>query len=417
MRVSFVFVVLTILFGASFVSANDCPKQGERRAVATDAAVQNKQITVGTCYDPQNAVAINQGAEEAKQYLKSIFKPVTSCTPADEQINRVDAAFATCAARFLKEFNSRYGGAVITRAYNSVQCETDMCKRGPPGVGNTGCGGFAKIAVSGGAVVSNHVRSVAMDVSAGSKQEQMIAFAHQNPQFGMCFPVASWDKVHMVLGGVPGGERCAQVPKPCDGVNFDPNSIQNPDMTNFRNTQNNPTAGPQSLANAIRSYTNPPANTLGTNQPLSASTQNTISSIFAMPATTTTSVTTDTTATTTQASSTIDILTTIALGASDIATSTSITSPSVTINSGDAVFLNPNVFQNLQSAQNQFVPDPSFPSSQTFTSPDLNPTVYQSPQNLSRVEATIRDIRARLDSILQYVRPFGAVHQVTPLTY
>lgn len=377
------------------------------------AGIQNP--TVGMLWDPSNP-HVGQQAGEAKQYLKSIFKPVTSCTPADEQINKVNDAFALCAARFLKEFNSRYGGAVITRGYNSVQCETDMCKRGPPGVGNTGCGGFAKIAVSGGAVVSNHVRSVALDVSAGARQEQMIAFAHQNPQFGVCFPLASWDKVHMVLGGIPGGERCAQVTKPCDGVTFDPNSIQNPDMTNFRNVQNNPTAGPQSLANAIRSYTNPPANTLGASQPLSPASQNTIASIFAMPATTTAFV--NTTATSTgQATSSIDILTTISLGASDIATSTSITNPSVTINSGDAVFLNPNVTQGTQNAQGQFVLNPSFPSSQTFTSPDLNTSMFQSPQNLSTIEATIRDIRARLDSILQYIRPFGAVHQVTPFTY
>jgi len=78
-----------------------------------------------------------------------------------------------------------------------------------------------------------------MDVNAVPENMYpvMWKFASDNPQFGVCFPFQDgrtgsiYDRPHMVLAGIGGSESslCARqgVTRPCDGSNFDPQSIQN----------------------------------------------------------------------------------------------------------------------------------------------------------------------------------------------
>lgn len=404
-------VFFLLLFPVTLVSANTvCPLAGQRPAVASDAAVQNGTIDLGTCYDPQNAAGISQGAEEAKQYLKSILKPATSCVPAQDQFNKVNDAFAICAARFLKTFNEQYGGAVVTRAWQTNQCETAMCAKGPPGVGNVGCGGFARIAVSGGIVDSNHTRGVALDVSAGSKQELMIAFANRNPQFGVCFPLASWDKVHMVLAGIGGGERCPAPNKPCDGVNFDPNSIQRPTAGDIRQAQMlQQPAGPQRLADVIRQYASPTSAATSASQPLSAATQNTVSSVFANPQLA--SLTNTETTSTGQGVSTADLLNSLLEDPSK-KTAHNTTSVGAEVDPNSAVQLTPpsNAQANASDTGSQ---TGYYVSPHTFVSSDLKFDASNPSTQLSPAQATIQQIRTRMETVTQYLTPFGAkVHPV-----
>ncbi len=389
MRFDILFLCGVIFFGAFPVSASIvCPRQGERPAVASDAAVQNGNIIIGTCYDPQNSGAVSQNAEQAKQYLKSIFKPVTSCTSAQEQVSKVNDAFAICAARFLKEFNSTQGGAQVIRAWNNVGCETAMCKR-PDGSANPGCGGFGRVAAEGRLVVSNHVLGVAMDVFAGSKQRQMIDFAHKNPQFGVCFPIASWDPVHMVLGGLKGGERCAQVPKPCEGVTFDP-SNQSPTIANTNAPQSSQ-GGPQQLADLIRTYTNPQRQPL-INQPI---TQNTVSSAFLTTPTFVNTGLNDTGVLPQQ--SAVDTLNNIANESNTGQTPVTVSSQNVKIDASNAAVLTPSS-QNINTQMNnqQNIQSPVVINTQTFTSSDLNQGASSQTNN----------VQSRFQTFMQYLRPY-----------
>lgn len=232
------YTVAGFLLGIAFfattptVFAAACP-EGYRLATAGDAVVHDptSKIAMGTCYKP-NEVGIGENAEVAREYLKSLDAGMSGqCTPLFEQYGRVNGSFAICAAQFLKAYQQEYGRVYVNRAFNNVACETDMCKRGPPGVGNVGCGGFARIAVSGGLVYSSHTTGLAMDVAVaegvGSAQQlKLIEFANKNPRFGLCFPITSWDRVHLVAAGFrENGESnmCANigVKDRCDAGNFD----------------------------------------------------------------------------------------------------------------------------------------------------------------------------------------------------
>ena len=161
----------------------------------------------------------------AKEYLKSLPRQSVGgsiCAPpgSDENIDRLNSTFATCAARFLKEYTSRYGGIVITSAYRD----------GTPGSSPKGDGKSAN-QCAGGAPGSNHQRGLAMDVYPSNGDfEQIWNFASQNPQFGICFPYKGGDRPHMALAGTGTGEaaKCATqgVSQSCSGTKFDPNSIQ-----------------------------------------------------------------------------------------------------------------------------------------------------------------------------------------------
>jgi hypothetical protein len=218
------FLLLMIAAPISNVSAAPCPNPGEQPALATDAAVQNGQITVGTCYNPANAVGIGQSAEQAKQYINSLPKqPLSNCAPPNEQnIEKLNNSFAVCAATFFKAYTAQYGSGslTITSAYRDAASGANAC--------------------AGGVNGSNHTKGLAIDVhptgaSSGNpsdkpKYQAMWKFASDHPEYGVCFPFQDHpfsgypygDWPHMILGGIPGSEgtKCAAqgVTKPCSGA-------------------------------------------------------------------------------------------------------------------------------------------------------------------------------------------------------
>ena len=221
-------VAFAIALSPLLANSADCPFANERRATAADAVVKNGTVSAGTCYDP-NAVGIGQTPEEAKLYLKSLPRQAVGgsrCAPPenDANIDMLNDTFATCAARFLKTYQERYGYIVIRSAYRSPS-------------GN---------ACAGGASGSNHQKGLAMDVNPASQDlyPTMWQFARSNPQFGVCFPYLGGDRPHMALAGTGTGEaaKCAGqgVTQACTG-SFDPSSI--------RTVSGSPSSG---LADGIR---------------------------------------------------------------------------------------------------------------------------------------------------------------------
>lgn len=196
--------------------------KNSRPATADDAVVKNGQIKAGECYNPSTP-GIKQSSEEAKQYLNTLPKrPLSNCAPpTQENINKLNDAFAICAARFFQEYTKRYGAVYITSAFRD----------GQPGTAANGSGQSAN-QCAGGVNGSNHTRGVAMDVNPAhdGMYAQLWHFARTNPQFGVCFPHLGSDRPHIILAGIDGSEgaKCAAqgVTRPCDGSGYDPNSIR-----------------------------------------------------------------------------------------------------------------------------------------------------------------------------------------------
>lgn len=254
-------VFLLVLFVATgsitpqAIAATDCSTiPGTRVATENDAVVKNGQVKAGSCYNP-NEYGISQSTEEAKAYLNTLPKrPLSNCAPPNQQnINRLNDAFAVCTARFFQAYQKQYGDTVtITSAFRD-----DTRGSGPDGRKSAN-------QCAGGVPGSNHSKGVAMDVYPNSGNWQRIwTFASNNPQFGVCFPFQNTpipgypngDRPHMILAGIGGseGSRCAAqgVTKACDGVKFDPNQVRPGSNTP---PSASPTAG---FTNAIRQALTP----------------------------------------------------------------------------------------------------------------------------------------------------------------
>lgn len=182
---------------------------GQRLTTADDAVVKNGTLKVGTCYNP-NDVGIGQGAEDAKAYLYSISTKIN--TADKEHIGKLNDSFAICAARFFKAYTSKYGTVQITSAWRSGADQ-------------------ARVSTS---PTSNHTRGLAVDVHpANQNYDQLMNFAKDNPQFGVCFARPMYngrpDLPHMTAAGIGSRtEDCSKygITKMCDaGGAFDPNAV------------------------------------------------------------------------------------------------------------------------------------------------------------------------------------------------
>ena len=217
---SLAFLLVVVTTSGHSVLGAECPNPGERPATASDAAVKNKRISVGTCFNP-NSEDIGASPEEAKRYLMSMKRQALSqCAPPNEEnIGRLNSTFAVCAARFFKAYQERYGTIVITSAYRDGPSGANRC--------------------AGGAANSNHTRGVAMDVYPANQADfpKLWKFASDNPEFGICFPhqqggantTGYSDRPHMILAGIGGSEAaaCARqgVKSPCSGTAFNPREV------------------------------------------------------------------------------------------------------------------------------------------------------------------------------------------------
>jgi hypothetical protein len=246
-------VVGTFFFAIPSTALAQFAPEGTVFTTPDDPIVRLGVLPKGTAYDPDD-LNIGQNAEEAKSYLRSISGQGRGCLSLDQQVGLLNGTFATCSSQFLQEFQKQYGiQPHVNRTATTISCEAAMCRNNP------GCGGF----MNSPAPYSSHVQGIAIDVSA-SNQNLMIAFAHANPQFGVCFPLASWDKVHLVSAGVPGNSEsgtCARmgISRSCDGRTIDPNSLNRPDPSQISNLLQNPSMPPPSNYPSQGAFTNPAA--------------------------------------------------------------------------------------------------------------------------------------------------------------
>lgn len=434
-RVLFVLGILAVslpLF-ASAQSA-DCPVAGTElitsatRVIATYAGIPADQ----KCWNPKDP-HVGEAAGDAKQYLASLKSGKNTCI-ADPKLefSQVNDALAICAARFLKAFQDSYGTKPqITRAWNSLQCEAKLCEN------NAGCGGFK----NSPAPYSNHVKGYAIDVTAGAKQEAMIAFANKNPKFGVCFPLASWDKVHLVLAGIKSGEKCPLATAPCDGVTFDPNIVPDPGppgQVNPNNSTGIPSVG--NLMQGLQNFFAPPPTPQcqagyillnGQCMPQQAQATNQVTSPFSYvtPATTPTPTAGGTTGTSVTGnnigsginiSGLIDTSITKQSGSSTSAIDliNALANPTTTPagSAGQPVSLNGSlgsqvVLQGVQTSNTRTLSATSTYAfshpSDTFVSPDLSQTPVQIGYRGGSTFTLLENIKQMLASILTLLRPFG----------
>ena len=234
----FALAILLLIVRAE-AATNGLPCDNPRLPTAAEVAA-GVPAGIPACLSDFRTAVGDDGS--AKVYLNSLPKhPLSQCAPPTaENINKLNPTFAICAAQFLKAYTETYGGVYITSAFRD----------GAPGSAGDGSGRSAN-ACAGGARGSNHQRGIAMDLYPNNGNfQQLWNFASQNPQFGVCFPYKGSDRPHMGLAGTGTGEaaRCAAqgVTRPCDGSNFDPNSI--------RTTNTTPTSG---LADRLRQTITP----------------------------------------------------------------------------------------------------------------------------------------------------------------
>lgn len=378
---------------------------------ATDKEVTAAQgkIKIGDPVCPIAQAGITADVGEAKQFLVSRIGDTNSCkiqrvTP-QMAIDGLNSAFATCAARFFKEYESRYSTKIrINRASNPRQCEAELCRN------NAGCGGY----MNHPAPNSNHVQGVAIDVSAAN-QRQMMLFAKQNPQFGVCFPFLDHptfkDDVHMILAGIQSGEArlngCQGVTKQCDGVTFNPNEIRNvtdvaaPPTTRFADSM-------REILGMKPAQPAAPAQQAFPSQQL-ASSQSPLSSFGASLATPLVSdslVTTDTLATT--SNSIADRLNAL------ISTTTSTTASATSV----PLVINPNDTATIVSHQTSGQTSGTAVigggiTQNTFTG---SAPTYQNatPTTLARYQSILTSLRTALERLLAYVRPFARSTNTVP---
>lgn len=163
--------------------------------------------------DAVKQYGFSENVAEAKEYIRSITKNLRNSNAPPTcpgNIDRLNNTFVVCAANFLKAAESVYGKGSVTvvSAYR------------PPRDLGDGCGNNR---AAGGATHSQHQRGLALDISPSGKATlpKLWRFAHDNPQFGVCFPYLRGDPPHMGMAGINSGEarRCANqgVTKICSG--------------------------------------------------------------------------------------------------------------------------------------------------------------------------------------------------------
>ena len=394
---------------------NPCNIPGTRPATASDAAVKNGTIEAGRCYNP-NEVGIGQNGEEAKAYLNSLPKRcVGQCAapPDKAHVDKLNDTFAICAANFFKAYTARYGTVYITSAYRD----------GPSG----------ENARAGGVPGSSHTRAIAIDVNPASENlyPMMWNFAKANPQFGICFPHEGFDRPHMILAGSGGGEaaKCAArgVARPCNGLSFDPSSVQ-PAYGGLSPTS--------ALSNQIRQalMTPPPPPPPQMQQPVSSSQQQPTQSAYQETPTGSGSTPTSQTPGSNlftpvnigtngntnlnnqpSPTSSIDLINALAnpisATSSEIGTPIAISLILETIKDIAGLGTTTRPTTATSTASGTIVSMQPVNSQPTFTSPDLAGSVPQySAQQLSTFQRALNDIRealARIASLLKPFRGFG----------
>lgn len=397
-------------------SAEVIPACGGVAAIrATDKEVTAAQgkIKIGDWVCPIAQAGVTADVGEAKQFLVSRIGDTNSCkvqrvTP-QMAIDGLNSAFATCAARFFKEYENRYNTKVrITRASNPIQCEAELCRN------NAGCGGY----MNSPAPNSNHVKGIALDVT-NANQRQMMLFAKQNPQFGVCFPFLDHprfkDDVHMILAGINSGEArlngCQGVTKACDGVTFNPNEIR--DVTPVASPTSNFSDSIRQIFGMQPSQPAMAAQQAVPSQPL-ASTQSPLSSFGASLATPLVSDSLGITETIATTSNSIADKLNELLNASSTSSAQSATSVPLVINSNDVatVASHQNTPQNSATASiGGGIPQNTFSGSAPISS-------NSAPSNLSRYQSILSSLKTALEMLLSYVRPFGrGTQEIAPSIY
>ena len=186
LAVPFALVILGPLFTES---AGPCA-DGSAGHTATPGEVRAGALPGRPVCPGDTKAGITNDAGAAKAYLQSIARDLRNSKAPPTSGGRIDKlnnAFATCAANFLKAYAQKYGPIFVVSAFRcgprspaSIQCDRTENAR------------------ARGATNSNHQIGMAMDVNpASGNYAQLHAFARASPQFGVGFPLGMGDRPHM----------------------------------------------------------------------------------------------------------------------------------------------------------------------------------------------------------------------------
>lgn len=357
----------------------------ETRALARAAGVPDSC----THWDPKQPY-VGQGVGEAKAYLLSIAKNLrnSQAPPDREHIEPLHPTFAICAAKFLQDYAKQYGAVHVVSAF---RC-------GPRSPASISCD-RSENARAGGATNSNHQIGIALDINpaagSGASYDTLKSFSDGNPGYGVTFPWpqynGSTDKPHM--------QATNKTNPACTGVTGVP-------VASGPAVSASPTAA---AAQLLRNWLSPQQTqpqqvvTPTVSQPASVS-PNTLSA-FQEPQTiggVSGQLTLSTTSTTSSVADRLEML----------------AFPTTTQTGGTATTV-PLVVSGQQAAQlapGQQATMPTYtgqgdvsPSQSTFISGDLSwQGAPQPPQQLTGFQATLANVRAILERILEFLIPFNA---------
>ena len=179
--IAFLFVLLTL--SVAYAQGTNC-------RTATAAEIAAGALPGRPVCDSDRTAGLTNDAGQAKAYLASIARDLRNSKAPPTSGGRIDKlnnAFATCAAKFLQAFARAHGPIYVVSAF---RC-------GPNSPAHIQCD-RTENARAGGATRSNHQLGLAMDVNpASNNYVQLHAFARSNPQFGVGFPLGMGDRPHM----------------------------------------------------------------------------------------------------------------------------------------------------------------------------------------------------------------------------
>lgn len=184
---------------------------------------------------------------DAKMWLFKYAQPKSGCGTANMQsFAMLNNKFAVCAQKFLQAYGKPF---TISSAYRSQSQQVCVCG-GHPVAGK--CGSAGPQGSNGYALNCSghwHQCGLAIDVNTSDGENALHAFARQNPQFGVNFPIAG-DPVHMM----PNGKDCGSDGSGGMTQNYGMNVPTGSQSAPFASTLNN-LMGQQQTYNPAASYT------------------------------------------------------------------------------------------------------------------------------------------------------------------
>lgn len=191
---------LAFAVGETPSAAGGCPTgtvliTAATRAQATAAGIPESS----NCWDPKNT-AVGAEAGDAKRTLRGLLCPPNSNNYGgagpEQTIEKLNPAFAGCAAKFLSDAKQRMPSLCLREGYRTVEKQQEYAREYLNG------GGIACTKGAG----CEHPSGIAIDVNVSSEAEYMRLW-NDATQYGLIFYLRSRDKVHFVPIAARNGSR------------------------------------------------------------------------------------------------------------------------------------------------------------------------------------------------------------------